>query len=106
MPFARRRLAGSKEVHPLVGQRRDLDVQQRQIDMLAQSAAVPLVECCQHRRRRIKAGQKIRYRHSNLRRLSLRRAGNAHKASHGLNQEIIAWFVLVGPVWPKPVIEQ
>ena len=32
---AHRHLAGSKEVHPLVGQRRDLDVQQRQIDMLA-----------------------------------------------------------------------
>ena len=33
-------------------------------------------------------------------------AGDAHQTAHGLDDEVVARDVRIGPVWPKPVIEQ
>jgi hypothetical protein len=89
-------------VHRLIGHHRCRHIQERHIDLLALTGPPTLHQGCQNRRRSINAGEHIRYRHTHLLRLPIRRAGHAHQPGHALNDEIIPGAVCIRPVLPEP----
>ena len=80
-------------VHRLVGEHRELAVEQRDVEMLAEPAFLALHQRGEHAGGRIHAGHQVRHRDAHLFRTAARHAvglaRDAHQAAHALDQEVV-----------------
>ncbi|PAV92739.1 hypothetical protein WR25_05610 [Diploscapter pachys] len=87
-------LAGGQVILALVAQHRDLHVEQRHIDMLAEACRRAVQQRGLDRDDRIEAGHQVRYRDADLLRAAawqiVALAGDAHQPAERLNDEVIA----------------
>jgi hypothetical protein len=81
---------------PRVSERRDLHVEQREIDVLTETAGPSFVEAGEDRDRGVEAGEDVGDGDADLHRFAVGRAGDAHQAAHRLHQQVVAGLVLVG----------
>ena len=99
-------LARGQIIEPDIGQPGDLRIQQRDIDVLALTGLVAMMEGGQDRRCGIHAAHDIGDADADLHRRPVGLARHAHDAAETLGQHVVARPRRIGPVWPKPVMEQ
>jgi hypothetical protein len=96
-----RHLAGREIVHRLVGEERDLRVEQREIEVLAYAGFGAMRDRGAHRDAGVHAGHHVDDRHPDALRSAARQvvalAGDAHQAAHALNHEVVARLLTIGP---------
>ena len=101
-----RRPARDEIVQRLVGEHADLAVHQRHVDMAADAGDGAARERGLDRHDRIEAGEDVGEGDADLLRPAGGIAGEIHDSAHALDHEVVARARGIGPVWPKPVIEQ
>jgi hypothetical protein len=96
----RRRTAADEIVERLVGEHGDLRIQQREVDELAFTGAVAVMQGGEDADRRVKPGEDVGEGdaafHRSAARLAVGSACHAHDAAHTLNHEIVAGPLGVG----------
>ena len=89
-----------QEVGGLVGEAGGGDIEQRQVNVLAQTRSLPLMERGEDAVAGIQPGENIGQGHPDFLRpaagLAVAFARNAHEAAHGLDQKIVAGKIPVG----------
>ena len=95
-------LARNQRVRRLVGEHRQLGVEQRHVDVRALASLLAPVKRGEDRDRGVHAGEQIGDRdpgaHRPAARLAVGQAGDAHQPAHALDDVIIAGAVGIGPV--------
>src|SRR5207248_4768808 len=101
----RRVLARNQRIFRLIGEYRDLSVEQRHVDIRALPRLFATVERRKGLRAGVHAGEQVGDRDSGAHRpapgFAVWYAGNAHHPAHALDDEIIAGAVGVRPVLPE-----
>ena len=95
---AGRRPARNQIVHVLVGEHRDLRIEQRHVDMLALAGRLGMAERGLDGDDRIEAGENVGEGDADLLRLAVGRAGDRHQPGHALDDEVVAGARCVRPV--------
>ena len=98
-------MASIEKARGLVGQNRHADIEQGHVDVLAHAGTVAHFECGEDGRGRINAGEQVGERHAHALRTAagdgVRAAGDAHHATHGLDHQVVAGALGVGPILAK-----
>ncbi len=89
-------LARYQKVAAHIGQPGNLCIQQRHIDVLAVAAPCALVKGCENSGRRQHPRCQIHDSDAYLHGRTFNWAGDAHDATLGLNDEIVAWALPIG----------
>src|SRR5690606_29299003 len=95
------RVAGDQIVEVLIGQNRDLRVEQRHVNVLALAGLFGVAKRRLYRDHGVEAREDVRDGNANLLRLATRLPRDRHQAGHALNNEIVAGSWGVGSVLPK-----
>ena len=98
---ARRILAGHQGIERLVGQRRQLHIQQCHIDMTPLAGLCSLMQRRQHANGGIQAGHHVGDRHPGLHRHAIWLSGQAHQPAQRLHHEVIARPMRPGTILTK-----
>ena len=85
----RRELAGDQVVHPLIGEPRDLGVQQPEIDVLALAGHRLMAGGGEDRDRGVHPRHDVGDRSADFLGLASRLAGHAHDPAHGLGDDVV-----------------
>jgi hypothetical protein len=97
---ARRRTA-DQIVHRLIGEHRDLTIEQRHVDRGARAGRVALAQCGEDGDGRVQAGEQIGIGDARLLRLARRIAGKVHAAAEALDHEIVSGLIRAGTILPE-----
>jgi len=87
---APRYVAACEVVHRLIGQHSDADVEERQIDLLAEAGAFALCKCGLNADDTVEPGEDINPSDTDFLRLAVGLAGQVHDPAHALYQKIVA----------------
>ena len=93
-----RHIAADQIVHRLVGEHRDLDVEQGHVDMAAVARRLAAAQRREDRSRGIDAGEDVGEGDADLLRLAVGLAGQVHDPAHALDHEVIAGAGGIGAV--------